>query len=69
MLLQPALTDIAAICQVVKSIAEMLSQLESWVDEIPLDTRAQRFVNRAFRDWGARLQEVCMSASCTTFID
>lgn len=69
MSVRPAYIDVASLCQVVKSIAEMLSQLERWVDEIPLDTRAQRFGNRAFRDWGARLEEVCMSISCTTFID
>jgi hypothetical protein len=36
----------------------MLDELDNWIEDIPLDTRAQRFGNRAFRDWGARLEEV-----------
>lgn len=36
----------------------MLDQLDNWIDNIPLDTRTQRFGNRAFRDWGARLELV-----------
>lgn len=36
----------------------MLDTVESWVDEIPLQTSSQRFGNLAFRDWGRRLEEV-----------
>ena len=37
---------------------DTLDRLDAWVDEIPLDTRVQRFGNRAFRDWAARLDKV-----------
>ena len=44
--------------QTSQGILDTLDRLDAWVDEIPLDTRVQRFGNRAFRDWAARLEEV-----------
>lgn len=48
----------ARLHQTSQGILDMLDRLDAWVDEIPLDTRVQRFGNRAFRDWAARLEEV-----------
>jgi len=38
-------------------LVAILNDLESWIDEIPPSKTPQRFGNRAFKDWGARLEE------------
>ncbi|CAD6570208.1 MAG: Serine/threonine-protein phosphatase 2A activator [Cyphobasidiales sp. Tagirdzhanova-0007] len=40
-----------------KAVVNMLDQLDEWIEDIPLHTSPQRFGNRAFRDWGQRLEE------------
>ena len=37
---------------------DFLEKAEKWVDEIPLQTSPQRFGNKAFREWIARLEQV-----------
>ncbi|GAA5889620.1 hypothetical protein JCM5296_002413 [Sporobolomyces johnsonii] len=43
--------------EAVKGIVRFLREAEAWVDEIPLQTSPQRFGNKAFRDWLAKLEE------------
>ncbi|GAA5970447.1 hypothetical protein JCM21900_003748 [Sporobolomyces salmonicolor] len=44
--------------EAVKGIVRFLKEAGGWVDEIPLQTSPQRFGNKAFRDWLAKLEEL-----------
>ncbi|GJJ08184.1 hypothetical protein Clacol_002392 [Clathrus columnatus] len=41
-------------------IMTLLDGLDSWIDDIPPQPTPQRFGNLAFRDYGARLEEVIL---------
>lgn len=41
----------------VSGLLDLLDTLDKWIDEIPPQVQAQRFGNKAFRTWFARLQE------------
>lgn len=43
--------------QMTRHLVDLLAHIDTWIDEIPLHQDTQRFGNRAFRDWGARLEE------------
>ena len=43
---------------VINSLLELLDTLSLWIDEIPPVDQPQRFGNKAFRDYYARLKEV-----------
>lgn len=38
---------------------QALDTIESWIEEIPLQSSPQRFGNLAFREWGKLLEDVC----------
>ena len=42
----------------VQNVLNMLEILNKWVDEIPPIQQPQRFGNKAFRDWFAKVKEV-----------
>lgn len=42
----------------VQNVLNMLETLSKWVDEIPPIQQPQRFGNKAFRDWFARVKQV-----------
>lgn len=42
----------------VKGVEHLLNTLETWVDKIPPCEQPQRFGNKAFRDWHAKLVEI-----------
>lgn len=44
--------------KIVKSIAELLDKISTWVDEIPPEDQPQRYGNKAFRDFYKKLKEV-----------
>lgn len=46
---------------VVTGILKMLDTLSQWIDEIPAVDQPQRYGNKAFRDFYARLKEVMFS--------
>ncbi|GAA6058973.1 hypothetical protein JCM10212_001683 [Sporobolomyces blumeae] len=39
------------------AIVAFLKETEGWIDQVPLQTTPQRFGNKAFRDWLARVEE------------
>lgn len=41
-----------------EKIIQMLEEMEKWVQDFPPIEQPQRFGNKAFRDWFARLSEV-----------
>ncbi|KAI0050507.1 Phosphotyrosyl phosphatase activator [Auriscalpium vulgare] len=43
--------------QAIRSVLNLLDQLEGWITEIPPLSTPQRFGNLAFRSWGKRLEE------------
>ena len=57
--------------QTTKAVVNMLDQLDEWIEDIPLHTSPQRFGNRAFRDWGQRLEEVSSAryTVCPSLVD
>ena len=44
--------------QATKKAVNMLETLDKWIDEIPPTDQPQRFGNKAYRTWFARLEEV-----------
>lgn len=56
--------------QASRRLVDFLKRAEGWIDEIPLQTGPQRFGNKAFRDWMAKLEQVGgtarMSRDCSS---
>ena len=48
--------------QIIQSLLELLTTLDTWIDEIPPIEQPQRFGNKAYRDWFNRLKEVSYKA-------
>jgi serine/threonine-protein phosphatase 2A activator len=44
----------------IQKVVDLLAQLDAWIDDIPPEPAPQRFGNRAFRTWGARLEQVLL---------
>lgn len=55
---------------VVTGVLKMLDTLSQWIDEIPAVDQPQRYGNKAFRDFYARLKEVVydLIKSCFFYI-
>ncbi|WFD34887.1 Serine/threonine-protein phosphatase 2A activator 1 [Malassezia cuniculi] len=55
---KPTRTDAWSNCahDAIGSVISLLRQLDAWTDEIELSPLPQRFGNKAFREWGARLE-------------
>ncbi len=43
----------------VRKLLDLLARLDSWADEVEPVEQQQRFGNKAYRTWHARLEEVC----------
>jgi len=44
--------------QVVQKILIVFERLSAWIDEIPPETQSQRYGNKSFRTWFAKVKEV-----------
>ena len=44
--------------QTVTKLVELVNKMDAWITEIPPIDQPQRFGNKAYRDWFARLKEV-----------
>lgn len=51
------ISDSYHVSQTVEKIIQMLEEMEKWVQDFPPIEQPQRFGNKAFRDWFARLSE------------
>eukprot|EP01134_Creolimax_fragrantissima_P000078 CFRG0078T1 len=51
------ISDCEAPSKNIESILKLLNILDEWVDRIPPETQPQRFGNRAFKVWAARLEQ------------
>ena len=55
------------ISKAVKKLLELLQSLSGWVENIKPIDQEQRFGNKAYRDWHAKMTEVSGSRDITLF--
>ncbi|CAG8814077.1 28844_t:CDS:2, partial [Dentiscutata erythropus] len=51
------ISDPCFVSELVQKVLDSLDTIMSWIDEIPPLPTSQRFGNKAFRDWVARLEQ------------
>lgn len=51
------ISDSYHVSPVIQKLIDMLDEMEKWISDIPPIDQPQRFGNKAFRDWYARLTE------------
>ncbi|CAG8481637.1 5793_t:CDS:2 [Paraglomus brasilianum] len=55
-ILNKKISDPCTVSETTQKLVDILEQLSNWIDEIPPLPTPQRFGNKAFRDWIARLE-------------
>ena len=54
----PCTVTVCSVLKLTQQMVALLDELDKWITDIPPIDQPQRFGNKAFRDWFARLTEV-----------